>query len=62
MGFSPGNFHTFNGDEYHWEAKDNEVVLWDRFEAKAILVLSHDAAVTALQQLRTALFAIGIEE
>ena len=52
MGFSPGDFITHNGDQYHWELKDGpRIVLWDRFEAKQLLSLSLDQANKALNQL-----------
>lgn len=51
MGFSPGNFPQ-RGTELHWEGKGTgDIVLWDKYEAKAILWLTKEEARAALDQL-----------
>lgn len=58
MGFSPGEFWSMDKDglrEYHWEAKDSQVNLWNANESKAILRLTYDEAMEAFRQLRTAI-------
>lgn len=52
MGFSPGKF-TDRGDTIHWEGKGNgDIVLWDRYEARAILWMTKQEARQALDQLK----------
>lgn len=52
MRFSPGSFQ--NGpDEVHWEGKGNgDIVLWTKFESKAIIWMDKVEARKALNQLQ----------
>jgi hypothetical protein len=64
MGYSPGDFTSMDHDgdkEYHWEAKDRQINLWNADESKAILRLSYEEARQAFIQLRTCIY-IGTGE
>jgi hypothetical protein len=61
MGYSPhADFKTLTGEQYHWEAKDNYLALWNHNESKQPLRLSYEEALKALDQLRECLLIAGI--
>ena len=64
MGFSPGDFASgFYPEKYfHWEAKDNWLVLWDEKETTCILTLTYEQATECLQQLRTCIWSATGED
>jgi hypothetical protein len=64
MGFSPGEFMTGGYPErpVHWEGEDNWIVLWNDDESETILMLTHQQAIIALRQLRTAIYAVTGED
>lgn len=61
MGFSPGDFTILEGISYHWEIKDNYVVLWNSDESVCMLRLTCEQARECATQLNTALSTEGIE-
>ena len=64
MGFSPGNFLSggYPEESVHWEAKDRWIVLWNADESKTLLMLTHEQAKIAYDQLRTAIYVITGED
>ncbi len=61
MGFSPGEFLAEDSinEKYHWEGKDNYLVLWNEYETKQLLRLSYEEAKKAYYQLETVLATMG---
>lgn len=64
MGFSQGDFMIGGYPErpVHWEGKDRWIVLWNEDESEALIMMTHQQAIEALQQLRTAIYSVTGED
>lgn len=52
MGYTPGDFRTTHGEDFHWELKwGPRIVLWAHDEMNQLLSLDLTNARLALQQL-----------